>query len=94
MLPSADRLINDEANWQTFYPTNITMQRSSLNQGVWELLEDQVRKVWAMTCDTLYVVTGAMPSEEWMTDRAKNKVNVPSAYYKAILRHKASDRNQ
>lgn len=94
MLPSADRLINDEANCQTFYPTNITMQRPGLNQGVWRSLEDQVRKVWAMTCDTLYVVTGAMPSEEWRTDRAKNKVNVPSAYYKAILRYKASDKNQ
>ena len=94
MLPSADRLINDAANWQTFYPTNITMQRSSLNQGVWELLEDQVRKVWARTCDTLYVVTGAMPSEEWRIDTQKNRVNVPSAYYKAILRYKASDKNQ
>ena len=93
MLPSADRLINDAANWQTFYPTNMTMQRSDLNQGVWALLESQVRS-WAMTCDTLYVVTGAMPSEEWRTDRAKNKVNVPSAYYKALLRYKASDRNQ
>ena len=93
MLPSADRLINDKANWQTFYPTNITMQRSDLNQGVWELLENQTR-AWAMTCDTLYVVTGAMPSEEWRTDRAKNKVNVPSAYYKALLRYKASDSHQ
>ena len=93
MLPSADRLINDAANWQTFYPTKMTMQRSGLNQGVWALLESQTR-AWAMTCDTLYVVTGAMPSEEWRTDRAKNKVNVPSAYYKAILRYKASDKNQ
>ena len=93
MLPSADRLINDAANWQTFYPTNMTMQRSDLNQGVWALLESQVR-AWAMTCDTLYVVTGAMPSEEWRTDRAKNKVNVPSAYYKALLRYKASDSHQ
>lgn len=93
MLPSADRLINDAANWQTFYPTNMTMQRSDLNQGVWALLESQVRS-WAATCDTLYVVTGAMPSEEWRTDRAKNKVNVPSAYYKALLRYKASDSHQ
>ena len=93
MLPSADRLINDAANWQTFYPTNMTMQRSDLNQGVWALLESQVR-AWAMTCDTPYVVTGAMPSEEWRTDRAKNKVNVPSAYYKALLRYKASDSHQ
>ena len=93
MLPSADRLINDAANWQTFYPTNMTMQRSDLNQGVWALLESQIRS-WAMTCDTLYVVTGAMPSEEWKTDRAKNRVNVPSAYYKAILRYKASDDHQ
>ena len=69
------------------------MQRSDLNQGVWALLESQVR-AWAMTCDTLYVVTGAMPSEEWRTDRAKNKVNVPSSYYKALLRYKASDSHQ
>ena len=98
LMRSAERGCGDkytllDLNAQTFYPTNMTMQRSGLNQGVWALLESQTR-AWAMTCDTLYVVTGAMPSEEWRTDRAKNKVNVPSAYYKAILRYKASDRNQ
>ena len=93
MLPSADRVATDASNWQTFYPTNMTMQRSDLNQGVWALLESQVR-AWASACDTLYVVTGAMPSDVWKTDRAKNSVNVPSSYYKAILRYKASDAQQ
>ena len=86
MLPSADRVANDEANYQTFYPTNMTVQNGVLNSGVWMSLETYVRS-WSKQCDTLYVVTGAVPSSRNHIDRGGNIVNIPEGYYKALLKY-------
>ena len=86
-LPSADRYT---ANRSTFYPTNMTVQNSTLNQHMWKDLEEYVRKK-AGSCDTLYVITGCVPSEnDFITDRGGNRVNVPAFYYKALLRYSRS----
>lgn len=86
-LPSNDRL-SYHANVSTFYSTNMTPQYSSFNQGIWEKLEEKVRS-YASSSDTLYVVTGCVlqNSPGTITDRAGNKVTVPSAYFKALLRY-------
>lgn len=89
MLPSADRVLNDEANKMTFYPTNMSVQiGENFNQSIWADLENRVR-TWSDVCDTLYVVTGAVPSENnFIKDRQGNTVNVPQAYYKVLLEYK------
>ena len=88
MVPSADRVATEQSNWQTFYPTNMVVQKGSkLNQRIWGDLESQVR-LWSQGCDTLYVVTGAVPSSEFITDRGGNRVNKPAAFYKALLQFK------
>lgn len=88
MLPSADRVATDEANWQTFYPTNMVVQKGAkLNQRIWGNLEGRVR-AWSGGCDTLYVVTGAVPSGEFITDRGGNRVNKPAAFYKVLLQYR------
>ena len=88
MVPSADRVATEASNWQTFYPTNMVVQKGArLNQRIWGTLEGRVR-VWSGTCDTLYVVTGAVPSSEYITDRGGNRVNKPAAFYKALLQYK------
>lgn len=86
MLPSNDRL-RDAANRATFYPTNMTMQNSNLNQNSWAVLEGQTR-TWASQCDTLYVVVGAVPSGRFLRDRGGNRVNVPASYYRVLLSYK------
>ena len=83
-IPSADRL-DPEANAQTFRFTNATPQLHDFNGGIWAELEKQVRR-WCYLSDTLYVVTGAVPGTDSMPDNAGNPVNVPKAYYKAVLR--------
>jgi DNA/RNA endonuclease G (NUC1) len=94
-LPSADRLVNREANAQTFYATNITPQNEDLNSGVWETLETNLRVV-ARNCDTVYVVTGCVVTTaedktvKYIDDNLGNPVAVPKAYYKVCLRYKAS----
>lgn len=86
-LPSADRL-NYAANVTTFYGTNMTPQRSELNQHSWANLESKVRS-WASRADTCYVVTGCITegSNKYASDNVGKKVTVPTHYYKAVLRY-------
>lgn len=93
-LPSADRLVNDEANAQTFYFTNITPQVEAMNSGVWETIEKDLRVV-ARNCDTVFVVTGCVVKTDedktvkYAKDNNGANVAVPKAYYKVCLKYKA-----
>ncbi|MBO7300639.1 MAG: DNA/RNA non-specific endonuclease [Tidjanibacter sp.] len=98
MLPSASRLGSNEDNRQTFYPTNMTPQLSGLNQKKWASIEGQVRN-WAESCDTLYVVTGAVlqtvgggENISYTYCRSDNDkdVAIPNYYYKALLQYRKS----
>ncbi|WP_312186063.1 fimbrillin family protein [Sphingobacterium sp.] len=95
-LPSADRNLNTSQNKTTFYFTNMTAQASRLNQGVWRLLEEKVR-TWSAQCDTMYIVTGAIPttSSDTMLDFAQDNdgkdVAVPKYYFKALAMKKGSE---
>ena len=88
-LPSGDRTASVAANRMTFYYTNMTPQTSKLNQGLWNNLESQIR-TWTngTACDTMYVVTGAMPypniNDRTTTDAAGTKVPIPKYYFKAL----------
>lgn len=84
-IPSADRQIL-EYNEQTYYGTNMTVQDSKLNQGVWSNLEMYVRDR-SRDFDTLYVVTGCVVSGSSRTTRDNNgkTVKIPTGYFKALL---------
>ena len=75
----------------TFYATNMTPQDPSFNANIWADLEGRVRG-YAVSSDTLYVVTGCMVDEGAATvkDRGGHTVRVPSAYFKALLRYHPS----
>lgn len=91
-LPSGDRLRSNEINAQTFYYTNMTPQTGKkLNQTIWADLEGAVRG-WSSGTDTLYVVTGAMPTTttdrtiQYTTDRDGNEIAIPKYYFKVLAR--------
>ena len=90
-LPSADRQCCYEANAQTFYGTNMTPQLNAHNEGIWADLEGKVRG-YANTSDTTYVVTGVIvsASSKVEKDSYNNKVTVPDAYFKAVLKYSKS----
>ena len=90
-LPSADRQCSREANMQTFYGTNMTPQLNAHNEGIWSNLEGKVRG-YAETSDTAYVVTGVVVSASSRIERDSydNKVTVPDAYFKAVLKYNRS----
>lgn len=90
-IPSADRTMTREMNAQTFYFSNQTPQTGKgLNQSIWMNLEDKLRKSY-MCSDTLYVVTGAYygNASKQATDNNGVKVDVPTHYFKVLLRTKS-----
>lgn len=89
-IASADRYVGD-GNAQTYYSSNMTPQRHDFNGNIWASLEGRVRN-WAKSAgtDTLYVVTGCeiKNSKSRVTSNGNGvMVPVPTAYYKAVLRH-------
>ncbi|WP_342648609.1 fimbrillin family protein [Mucilaginibacter sp. CSA2-8R] len=91
-IPSADRTATSALNQTTFYYSNMTAQVSSMNQGIWANLENQVR-TWSAQGDTLYVVTGAAAQSS--TDQTVTYSNkgsaIPKYYYKVLALKKGSD---
>ena len=86
-LPSADRA-GFELNSTTFFSTNIVPQNSDFGGGLWMDLEGKVRS-WAGQSDTCYVVSGCITqgAQYYVIDRSSEKVTVPTAFFKAVLRY-------
>ena len=91
ICPSADRLYAADANYQTFYLTNMQPQFSAFNAGLWAKMEARVRAI-AKTCDTLYVCKGGTVDEgtyggyNRIYRRLDNGLIVPRYFYMALLR--------
>ncbi len=89
-IPSADRA-GFELNSSTFYGTNIVPRNSDFEGGLWMDLECEVRS-WAGQSDTCYVVSGCITKDAkyYVCDRSSEKVTVPTAFFKAVLRYSQS----
>ncbi len=97
ICPSADRLRSKEANFQTFYITNMQPQRNVFNAGIWNNMEAAVRS-WAAASDTLFVCKGGTIDKEehilgYLTDQIvhKNKIPIPRYFFMAVLSKKGSN---
>ncbi len=93
ICPSADRLGSREANYQTFFMTNMMPQYNGFNAGVWATMEGKVR-TWADKYDTLFVCKGGTIDK---TDHivkylgsGTNKIPVPRYFFMALLGKKGS----
>ena len=90
ICPSADRLYSAEANYQTFFLTNMQPQYHNFNGGdnsPWYRLENQVR-TWAnaTTTEMLYVVKGGTIEEgQVLPTRVKGEMLVPKYFFVALL---------
>jgi|TARA_R110002060_G_scaffold36845_1_gene47807 endonuclease G len=72
-------------NWSELnYLSNITPQKSALNQGAWVELEKAVRKAVAYR-DSLYVITGTLYSVMKTPLPGADELHaIPSAYFKVV----------
>lgn len=94
LSPAADFAFSEKAMSETFYMSNMSPQKGSLNRGIWKDLESQVR-LWAANFGRVYVVSGPVlekPASEYKTI-GENQVAVPEFYYKVILAPLYADEN-
>jgi endonuclease G len=90
LCPSADRLCSQVQNSQTFFLSNMQPQHQNHNNGLWARLEDMIR-VWADNCDTLYVVKAAtIRSDQLLDEKCNNSLIVPKYFYMAVLAYNKS----
>ena len=75
-----------DADWkETNYLSNITPQKTNLNQGVWKKIEGKVQKL-AKTGKTVYVMTGTLYERDMPPlPKADEPHKVPSGYWKIII---------
>ena len=57
LSPAADFAFDEKAMSETFYMSNMSPQKGSLNRGIWKDLETEVR-LWAKNFGRVYVVSG------------------------------------
>lgn len=96
ICPSADRLYSKDANYQTFYLTNMQPQYHVFNAGIWEIMEGKLRS-WihqsSNTKDTLFVCKGgtidsvetAGGVKDPILTTLKNGLIVPKYFFMALL---------
>lgn len=87
ICPSADRQYSREANYQTFYMTNMQPQRNAFNAKLWAKMEQKVRDITPKDIgDTLYVCKGGtIDDESQILTRIQGKMIVPKYFYMALL---------
>ncbi len=89
MVPSRDMSWDGASQLETFQFSNICPQLIPYNGGVWRELEEATR-YWVRRHGELAIVSGAL-----FTGRAdeigRNRVDVPSAFYKVILDQHAGE---
>lgn len=96
ICPNADRTFSYDANYQTFYLTNMQPQYSKFNgssdnkeYGLWLRMETQLRN-WVNNLgpkDTIYVCKGGtIDDEKNIIKRINGKLIVPKYFFTAVLR--------
>jgi endonuclease G len=83
LAPAADMLWSEQAMKESFYMSNMSPQKASFNRGVWKKLENRVRKLVLLE-DSLVIITGPLLNDT-MGSIGKNKVSVPSKFFKIII---------
>ena len=96
VCPNADRTFSYDANFQTFYLTNMQPQYTKFNgssdkkeYGLWLRMETQLRN-WVNNLgpkDTIYVCKGGtIDDEKNIIKRINGKLIVPKYFFTAVLR--------
>ena len=85
MCPAADNKWDSIAMRESNLLSNICPQHASLNSGLWNVIERNCRK-WAQKYGDLFIVCGPLLLNKEHTTIGNNRVVVPEAFFKVILR--------
>ncbi|AZQ43606.1 DNA/RNA non-specific endonuclease [Nonlabens ponticola] len=84
LVPAGDRRGSIQDFNETFLTSNISPQLHEFNAGIWNDLEQQVRR-YAQQYGDLYIVTGSILGNN-LSSIGNENVTVPRSFYKIILR--------
>ena len=85
MCPAGDNKWDGVAMRESNLLTNMCPQHASLNSGVWNVIENDCRK-WARKFGDVYIVCGPVLLNKEHETIGANKVVVPEAFFKVVLR--------
>lgn len=85
MCPAGDNKWSYKAQKDAFLMTNICPQNGNLNQRDWKYLEEACRE-WATKYGKIYIVAGPIFYSDHYKTIGENKVAVPNAFFKVVLR--------
>ena len=88
LCPAGDRKFSEEAYNQTFYTSNVSPQESRFNAGIWNALEQQVRR-WAHRYGRVHVITGGVLKDN-LPAIGRERVTVPEQFFKVVIREEGS----
>ena len=87
MAPAGDMKWNAQAEWESFYFSNICPQWPGFNRGIWKVLEGVVRG-FAFSEGRVFVVTGPVLSSKIATrdtQGGRPRIPVPEYFYKVVF---------
>ena len=87
MCPAGDNKWSQKAMDESFLFTNICPQAPQLNRGDWNEMEQACRK-WAKKYGEVYIVCGPIFYKKRPKTIGENKVAVPDAFFKVVLKMK------
>ena len=87
MCPAGDNKWSREAMYDSFSLVNVCPQDSKLNSGVWNSIEMDCRR-WARKYGEVFIVCGPVWKKGKHQTIGPNKVQVPEAFFKVVLRLK------
>jgi endonuclease G len=83
LAPAGDMAHTTETMQESFYMSNMSPQKHAFNNGIWKELEENIRD-WAYKKGELIIVTGPILNDI-IKKIGKNRVSVPSFFYKVIF---------
>lgn len=84
MCPAGEQKWSNTAMHHSFVMANICPQNHELNTGAWNTLEE-IERVWAKRDSAIVIVAGPIYDSSDTETIGRNKVRVPSAFFKVLL---------
>lgn len=84
LAPAGDMAFKSIAMEESFYMSNISPQLRQFNDGVWRMLEEQVRD-WAYKKDRIFVTTGPVLNKAKLKSIQGKDISIPELFYKVLI---------
>lgn len=88
LAPAGDMNFDANAEYESFYTSNISPQLKELNRFTWKNLEDDIRYYVIRNNVNLYIITGGILNDNLEKIGQNNKISVPNYFYKIIYDEK------